>query len=76
MLMDPRYKALLQAMADRDATLAVLAVIAISLVAAWVILGRLPIKPAWSAALQKIYMAGGIVLYLVTIAVSVFGGKK
>ncbi len=69
--MTPRYDAYLQAIANRDATYMQLALIALALVAAWCLISLMPKQ--FQGWVRKVYLVGGMVLYLITILVTVGG---
>jgi hypothetical protein len=70
--MTPNYYEYLEAIASRDYTLTMLAIIAVSLVTAWVIIGAMPIPQTWKKMIQDAYMIGGIVLYLMTLGLCLY----
>ncbi len=68
--MNPHYLAWLEALANRDQTLVMLAGLAVALVAAWVWLVIIPVRIR--RFLEPIYMVGGLMLYIVLLIRSLY----
>jgi len=69
--MTARYQLYLTALAERDQTLVLLTIIALSLVAAWISLDYFSWLPKkFVDRLKGFYMVGGIGLYLFTLILS------
>jgi len=71
--MTPKFYAWLSHLANRDATLAKLALFAIGHVVAWKLLHFVP--PTWAAHLRPLYMAGALVIFFGTAALIYFGAR-
>jgi hypothetical protein len=71
--MTPKFYAWLAHLANRDATLAKLALFAIGLVVAWELLRFMP--PTWAARLRPLYMIGALVIFFGTAALIYFGAQ-
>ena len=71
--MTPKFHAWLAHLANRDATLAKLALFAIGLVVAWELLRF--VAPTWSARLRPLYMIGVLVIFFGTAALIYFGAQ-
>jgi hypothetical protein len=71
--MTPKFYAWLAHLANRDATLAKLALFAVGLVVAWELLRFMP--PRWHVHLRALYMVGFLLIMFGTAALIYFGAQ-
>jgi len=72
--MTSKYSAYLAMMAARDSNLTMLALLALGFVVAWLSVDWMPF-PIWIRhRIKGIYQAGGLVLYMLVMLITMLGG--